>query len=78
MDDFFNFMSSPSGMRVVNGLACAIFTISIVVAVHRQSISLGSMIPRIEKSRNPRAYWSILFVYGVIVAWTGVRAAFGS
>jgi hypothetical protein len=75
MTDWIDYLTSSRAMPLVNGLACAIFLAQIFVAYFTGKIRLGSAIPQIEQSDNPRAYWSVLFMFGVIVAWTGVKAA---
>jgi hypothetical protein len=75
MTGWIEYLTSSRGMPFVNGIACAIFVASILVAVFARRVSLGSAIPQIKKSENPRAFWSVLFLFGVIAAWTGVTAA---
>ena len=59
----------------MNGIACTIFLAFILAALTTRTINLGSAIPRVEKAKNPGAYWSVLLVFSAIVAWTGVLAA---
>lgn len=75
MSGWVEYLTSSRGMTLVEGAACAIFVGLILVAVYTRTISLGSAIPRIRMSENPRAYWSVLLLYGVIAAWLGVMAA---
>ena len=72
------YLTSAQGMELVNGAACAIFVVFILVAVLKQTISLGSAMPPIKRSEKPRVYWSVMFVFAAIAAWTGGIAAFRS
>jgi hypothetical protein len=81
MEDFFDFVSTSQGMALVNAIGCAIFLAQIWVSLAKQRIDLGSIPPKIQRSKNPRAYWSVIFLNSAIVVWTGVAAAmnfFGS
>jgi hypothetical protein len=75
MDDFFEFMFTPRGKALINAMACAIFGVQIWISLSRQRIDLGSIPPKIRKSDNPRAFWAVIGLYGVIVVWTGTAAA---
>jgi hypothetical protein len=44
-------------------------------SIFRKRIFLGLIPPKIRESENPRTFWSIILLYGVIAAWTGVSAA---
>ena len=74
MADFFDFLWTSQGTALVSAMACAIFLAQIWVSWAKQRIDLGSMPPKIQRSENPRAYWSVIFLYGAIVVWTGATA----
>jgi hypothetical protein len=77
MAQWVDYLTSSKAMPLVDGLACAIFAAFILTAIATRRISLGSAVSRITRSENPKAYWAVLIVYGVIVAWTGITAAMG-
>ena len=74
MEDLFELMFTARGKALVNALACAIFIVQLWVSLSRQRIDLGSIPPNIRKSDNPRAFWAIIVLFGVIIVWTGVAA----
>jgi ABC-type dipeptide/oligopeptide/nickel transport system permease subunit len=77
MRNFLDYLMSSQGMTVINALACAIFLGLICVAIVRQSVSLGAFVSGIRRRENPRAFWSVIFLYVAIALWTGVTAASG-
>jgi len=75
MDGLFESIFTNRGMALLNALACALFIMQILVSLSRQTISLGSIPPKIRKSDNPPAFWAVIGLFGVIVVWTGAAAA---
>jgi hypothetical protein len=75
MGDLFDFVSSPQGMATLNGFACLLFATFAIAAVRRKPISLGSLVPSLERAGSPTAYWSIVSLHCVIAVWTGVTVA---
>ena len=75
MEDFFDFLWTSQGKALVSVIGCAIFSAQIWVSLAKQRIDLGSLPPKIQRSKNPRAFWSVILLYGAIVVWTGVAAA---
>ena len=76
MEELIGYLTSPQGLPVINGLACAVFAVCFLVSLQTRKIYLGYMVPIIRKSEKPQAYWSVLILYGVAAAWTGALAAF--
>jgi len=74
LEDFFDYLWSPSGKALVSALACTIFLGLIWSSMRKQEINLGSVPPKIQESKNPRLFWSVIFFYGLISAWMGVSA----
>jgi hypothetical protein len=60
---------------LMNGGACAAFIVIMLESIFRMRISFGSIPPKIRKSENPRAFWSIISLYGVFAVWFGLKAA---
>jgi hypothetical protein len=75
MSDILDYLTSPRGMPLLNAMACAVWLVIMLESIFRKRISFGSIPPKIRESENPRTFWSIIFLYGVIAAWTGVSAA---
>jgi hypothetical protein len=74
MEGFFDFMVTPPGTALINALASVYFLALACFSIWRGTISLGSVPPKIRKSESPRAFWSVIGLYAVIVTWTGAAA----
>jgi hypothetical protein len=75
MADFLDFLWTSQGKALLGAIGCAIFLAQIWMSLAKQRIDLGSVPPKIQRSKNPRAYWSVIFLYAAIVVWTGVTTA---
>lgn len=75
MSDNLDYLTSPHGMPLVDAGASAVFVAIMLESIIRSRISFGSLSPTIRKSDNPRNFWSIILLYGVIAVWMGVKAA---
>lgn len=73
MSDYIEYLATSKA--VVGGIGCAMFVVIILTSLFTQQVSFGSIPPKIRKSENPRTFWAIIFLYGLIAVWAGVSAA---
>lgn len=72
MDETIQFLSSTSGIPIISSAACVIFLLMIFLALRRRRVSIGSLLPIIERSDNPRFYWFVIALFGFVALLTGV------
>ena len=73
-DEIQHLFTSRGMAIIINGLACIVFLGFVAEAILRKKINFGLSVPRIYRAERPRVYWSIILLYGVIAAWTGLSA----
>lgn len=63
-------------VHLLNGIACAYWAVFIGFALRAGRINLGSLVPKVVRATNPRAFWGLIAFLCLIVLWTAAAAIF--